>query len=168
MSDFKEKLIISGILLLGGVLLVFDILDDLKHGSELYHVLEEASIIFLGLIGVAILWRRYFASRRETLKVSRRLDAVKGDLDQFRLETKNLFQDINDKIDQQFSSWGLSEAEKEVTLLALKGMSTKEISSARNTSEKTVSQQLGSVYQKSGLHGRQELTAFFLEDLFSR
>ena len=47
----------------------------------------------------------------------------------------------------------------------LKGLSLKEIAAARGTSEKTARVQSGAVYAKSGLAGRSELSAFFLEDL---
>jgi hypothetical protein len=47
----------------------------------------------------------------------------------------------------------------------LKGFSHKEIARLRRTSEMTVRQQATAVYQKSGLGGRAELSAFFLDDL---
>jgi DNA-binding NarL/FixJ family response regulator len=52
-----------------------------------------------------------------------------------------------------------------VALLLLKGLSFKEIAQVRNASERTVRQQALAVYAKSGLGGRAELAAFFLEDL---
>lgn len=68
-------------------------------------------------------------------------------------------------IDRQFERWGLFAAEREVALLLLKGLSHKEVASARETSERTVRQQALAVYRKAGLSGRAELAAFFLEDL---
>jgi len=44
-------------------------------------------------------------------------------------------------------------------------MSLKEIAEIRNTAEKTARVQSMAVYSKSGLGGRSELSAFFLEDL---
>ena len=43
----------------------------------------------------------------------------------------------------------------------------KEIADIRQTHEKTVRQQATTIYRKSGLSGRQELAAFFLEDILS-
>ena len=43
----------------------------------------------------------------------------------------------------------------------------KEIALARDTSEATIRQQAQTVYQKSGLSGRAELSAYFLDSLFS-
>jgi len=47
----------------------------------------------------------------------------------------------------------------------LKGLSLKEIAEIRKTSEKTARAQCTPIYEKSGLSGRSELAAFFLEDL---
>ena len=60
-------------------------------------------------------------------------------------------------IDARFQTWKLSEAEREVALLLLKGLSLREIASLRETSERTVRQQSLAVYRKAGLAGRAEL-----------
>ena len=61
--------------------------------------------------------------------------------------------------------WSLTPAERDVALLQLKGLRHKEIADLRKTSERTVRQQALAVYRKSGLNGRNDLAAFFLEDL---
>lgn len=70
-------------------------------------------------------------------------------------------------IDSSFADWQLTPAESEVALLLLKGLSHKEVASARDSSERTVRQQARSVYRKAGLGGRACLSAFFLEDLLA-
>ena len=70
-------------------------------------------------------------------------------------------------IADQLRQWGLSPAEADVAGLLLKGCSMKEIALARDTSEATIRQQAQTVYQKSGLSGRAELSAYFLDSLFS-
>jgi DNA-binding NarL/FixJ family response regulator len=47
----------------------------------------------------------------------------------------------------------------------MKGHGHKQIAAASGRSERTVRQHAVAVYQKSGLQGRAELAAFFLEDL---
>lgn len=59
----------------------------------------------------------------------------------------------------------LSPAERQIALLLLKGLSHKEIAQIRLVSETTVRQQARSLYRKAGLSGRNDLAAFFLEDL---
>ena len=59
----------------------------------------------------------------------------------------------------------LSDAEREVALLLLKGVSLKEIAEARGTAERTVRQQAAAVYAKAGVSGRSELASYFLDAL---
>lgn len=49
--------------------------------------------------------------------------------------------------------------------MLLKGYSHRQIADMSGKSERTVRQHAVSVYRKSGLSGRAELSAFFLEDL---
>ncbi|WP_309666994.1 hypothetical protein [Tabrizicola sp.] len=70
-------------------------------------------------------------------------------------------------IEDQFRAWHLTAAEIDIAGLMLKGASLKEIALARDTSEATIRQQAQSVYRKSGLSGRAELSAYFLESLFA-
>ena len=74
---------------------------------------------------------------------------------------------LGEAIDRQFLTWKLTEAEREVGLLILKGLSLKEIVGARATSERTIRAQARSIYSKAGLSGRSALSAFFLEDLLA-
>ncbi len=69
-------------------------------------------------------------------------------------------------IDARFTEWGLSEAEKDVALFAIKGMNTAEIADLRNTSDGTVKAQSAQVYRKAGVNSRAQLLSLFVEDLF--
>lgn len=69
-------------------------------------------------------------------------------------------------IEDQLKAWHLTAAEIDIAGLMLKGASLKEIALARDTSEATIRQQAQSIYRKSGLSGRAELSAYFLESLF--
>ena len=83
----------------------------------------------------------------------------------WRREARVFIDGLGQAIDAQFSHWGLTDAEREVALLLLKGLSLKEISTVRSTSERTVRTQARALYGKAGLEGRAALSAFFLEDL---
>ena len=72
---------------------------------------------------------------------------------------------LGEEIDAQLRVWSLTPAEREITLLLLKGYGHKEIAVLLERSERTVRQHAVAVYRKSGLSGRAELSAFFLEDL---
>jgi DNA-binding CsgD family transcriptional regulator len=68
---------------------------------------------------------------------------------------------------ERFAEWGLSPAESDVALFALKGMSTAEISGLRATSEGTVKAQTNAIYRKAGVTGRSQLMSVFIEDLMT-
>ena len=70
-----------------------------------------------------------------------------------------------DLLEERFSEWALSPAERDVALFAIKGMSTAEIGVLRNTSEGTVKAQTNAIYRKAGVTGRPQLLSVFIEDL---
>lgn len=84
----------------------------------------------------------------------------------WRSQSEHLFKGLSEAISTQFKDWELTEAEAEIAALVLKGLALKDIAALRETSEATIRQQAQSIYRKSGLRNRSELSAFFLEDLF--
>lgn len=60
---------------------------------------------------------------------------------------------------------GLTPAEKDVALFAIKGMSIAEIAMLRETSEGTVKAQTNAIYRKAGVSGRSQLLSLFIDDL---
>lgn len=68
-------------------------------------------------------------------------------------------------LEERFADWGLTPAERDVALFAIKGMSTAEIAALRNTSEGTVKAQTNAIYRKAGVSGRPQLLSLFIEDL---
>ena len=53
-------------------------------------------------------------------------------------------------LEERFADWGLTPAERDVALFAIKGMSTQEIATLRSTSEGTVKAQTNAIYRKAG------------------
>ncbi len=68
-------------------------------------------------------------------------------------------------MEAEFAAWELTDAEREVAFFLLKGHTHKAIGRLTDRSERTVRQHAVSVYQKSGLAGRAELAAHFLDEL---
>ena len=71
-------------------------------------------------------------------------------------------------LEERFSAWALTRAERDVALFAIKGMSTQEIAALRQTSEGTVKAQTAAIYRKAGVTGRPQLLSLFIEDLMER
>jgi DNA-binding CsgD family transcriptional regulator len=70
-----------------------------------------------------------------------------------------------DVLEERFIAWGLTPAERDVALFAIKGMSTAEIAGLRDTSEGTVKAQTNAIYRKAGVSGRPQLLSLFIDDL---
>lgn len=68
-------------------------------------------------------------------------------------------------LEERFADWGLTPSERDVALFAIKGLSTQEIATLRNTSEGTVKAQTNAIYRKASVSGRPQLLSLFIEDL---
>ncbi len=67
----------------------------------------------------------------------------------------------------RFKEWRLSPSESEIALLLIKGFTAQEIADLRSTRSGTVKSQSSNIYQKAGVRGRNELAAYFVEDLLA-
>jgi len=72
-----------------------------------------------------------------------------------------------DLLEERFSEWGLTPAERDVAWFAVKGMTTSEIAGLRNTSEGTVKAQSNAIYRKAGVSGRYQLLSQFVDELMA-
>lgn len=149
-----------------------DLLEDASHGVGASHVAVEGTAVLLALIGVGGFGRRALAIARDKRRLEREAGALTEELakksaeaERWRSEARQLVEGLASAIDRQFEQWELSPAERQVGLLLLKGLSHQEIADLRGVSERTVRQQARGLYKKSGLGGRADLSAFFLEDL---
>ncbi len=70
-------------------------------------------------------------------------------------------------LEDSFARWGLTPSERDVALLAIKGLSIGEIAALRATREGTVKAQCAAVYRKAGVSGRAQLLSHFVEDLMA-
>lgn len=145
---------------------IVDVIEDLAEGSPMAHVGLEIVMIVACLVGGFYLWLRLNRGwESRTLVLQNQLQSARDSAAKWRAEASALAKGLTDAIEAQLRAWGLSESEKDVALLLIKGLSFKEIADLRHVSERTVRQQSTTVYKKSGLAGRAQLAAFFLEDL---
>ncbi len=145
-----------------------DIWEGYFEGASALHIGTEVMLLALYLGAAVYLWTRIGSVLSRRVSALRDVaDVAKNDLAHFKEANLSLTAGITKAVEHQLDSWGLSDAERDVAFLLIKGLSLKEISTARQTSEHTVRQQAATIYKKSGLGGRAQLSAFFLEDLFT-
>jgi DNA-binding CsgD family transcriptional regulator len=130
------------------------------------HVLEMTPLV-LTTVGIVILFQVTRRQRDEHRQLLRDLEIARMQGQRWRSEARSHLKGLGEAIDAQFTRWNLTEAEREVALLLLKGLSSKEVAAVRVTAERTVREQARSIYSKAGLTGRAALSAFFLEDLLA-
>jgi DNA-binding CsgD family transcriptional regulator len=106
--------------------------------------------LVLGLVFGALALRR---SLRELRQAEARLHRA-----------SSAFMDV---LNERFCEWGLTPAERDVALFAIKGMSLQDIAQLRSTSEGTVKAQTNAIYRKAGVSGRSQLLSLFIEDLMA-
>jgi DNA-binding CsgD family transcriptional regulator len=68
-------------------------------------------------------------------------------------------------LEEHFDRWSLTPSERDVALLAIKGLSIAEIAQVRETKEGTIKAQCNAVYRKAGVSGRPQLLSVFIEEL---
>jgi len=155
------------------ILAIADLVAD-SDLSDLPHLVVEAGIVTAAGFGTLLvareLRRMRLAAQRATadaLELGLSLQQTSREASRWREQTKELLSGLGQAIDRQFDAWQLTNAEKDVALLLLKGLSHKEVAAARATGEATVRQQARGIYRKAGVEGRHGLAAFFLEDMLT-
>lgn len=132
---------------------VADAVDDLAEEGLTAHIIMEAVIAFALLAGVGIgAWLTRLLLQ-QAHRQRQALAVASGAL--------------ADHIEQRFLAWGLTDAEAEVALFALKGCDVAEIAQLRNAAPGTVRAQLSRVYAKSGVTSQAGLLSLFFDDLLS-
>ena len=135
-------------------------------GTWLYRSLKRERKLRDEAAGLVLQWqKREQELQAESAALVQQLEVSVLETSRWKREAGDLLAGLGVAIDAQFERWVLSPAEREVALLMLKGLSHKEIASIRHVGEATVRQQAQGIYRKSGLANRNDLAAFFLEDL---
>lgn len=161
----RIPLVIAGLLLAIAAFGILDLVLDAPGSWLGFHVMMEGLFVSLCLGSAAYLGLQWFRSEGSRLQAEKALIQKRVERDEWRARAETFLKGLGEAIDAQMELWGLTPAEKETALLVLKGYTHKEIAGLCGRSDRTVRQHAVSVYRKSGLSGRAELSAFFLEDL---
>ena len=136
---------------LAAVFFLADALGDVLQDGVSGHVAIEALIAFALVAGVVLgAWHM----RTLLAEARRREDAL-------AIASGALAEHV----DHRFDDWGLTSAERDVALFALKGCDIGEIARLRGSAQGTVRAQLSQVYAKAGVTSHAALVSLFFEDL---
>ena len=169
MPKRRILIIFAAIAVFAVVLTVIDLVrdpDPLTVAEAAISFANEA-LLLAGMASVAYTMHRVSDLQEDHVALTNNVARAMAQGDTWREQRKGEIAALGFAIEDQFKAWRLTAAEIDIAGLMLKGASLKEIALARDTSEATIRQQAQSVYRKSGLSGRAELSAYFLESLFS-
>ena len=138
--------------------------EPVGWGDFLVDALTTALVV-VSAIGMTLLTARFQSAKEERDALTRDLQIARAEGEAWRERAQGYLSGLGEEIEKQFEEWRLTQAEREVALLMLKGFAHSEIAALRGTTEATVRHQARAVYQKSNLPGRTAFCAYFLEDL---
>lgn len=168
-SHYKEKLILTYLLSIIFLLIVLDITLDFMGGLPMkdmaLDLLLEGSILIVVLYTANYVWKKFQVEKENKESVEIDLKHTKELASKWEKKSQHFVREFQAFVTTQFKDWNLSKSEKEIAILMLNGKSSKEISAHRFTSERTIRNQCRAIYEKSGLSGKSELSAFFLNEL---
>lgn len=146
----------AAVLLMQSVAAIFFLGDsaaDLMADTWSAHTLFEAFVSLALIFGVGLSFWHLRLTLQQMHDQERALETARGKL--------------AEAISGQFDHWGLTPAERDVGLLAIKGLDVAEIAGIRGAAQGTVRAQLARIYAKAGVSGRAQLAAWFVEDLLT-
>lgn len=159
-KEFATMLVLAAVVIGTGL----DLWHDYRAGASPAHLVIELVVILAStalIAAVAIDARRQArAIRKLKAELARSAATNPPASPDFVAARHGLAQ----AAESQFAKWELTEAEQEVAMLLLKGLSFKEIAAVRDSAEKTVRQHASSIYRKAGVAGRHAFSAWFIED----
>ncbi|MCB1172337.1 MAG: helix-turn-helix transcriptional regulator [Leptospiraceae bacterium] len=150
------------------ILAAIDIYFDQGHLLGWHILLELAGLLCILIVLSALWWHWYKAVRhsQKNLKTTRsNLKQVQKELYQFRRRHADTLDAMQQAMTDQFKDWQLSPTEIRVAEGLLRGYSIKMIAANLGRKEKTIRNQAAAVYAKSGMVGRADLAAFFLNEI---
>ncbi len=163
-SEYTILLIIL-ILVLGFA--VLDITTDFAESVEPWHIGVDFLVAILLVFGIAYLFLKIEASKNENKELRVRIRTARIQVEREKEAKQKLLTGVGDYIERQLNEWNFTPSEREVAFLLLKGLSLGEIAEIRGTTERTAKQHAINIYEKSGIKGRANFTAFFLEDFLA-
>ncbi|MGB1309731.1 MAG: helix-turn-helix transcriptional regulator [Leucothrix sp.] len=145
---------------------VYDELTDLAHGESPLTVWLEILIVSASLGFIFYITRLLYKNIKQQKQMAQSLKQVREQLHSSNQRLQQGKEAFRETIEWQLNEWQFTQAQKDISILLLKGLTIKEIASQRHVQEKTIRNHLSAIYEKSGLPGRHVFCSWFVEGLF--
>jgi DNA-binding CsgD family transcriptional regulator len=154
----RRATVLAGIILLQAICALFFVGDVLADITAVAQIAD----VHLGLEALAAV--SLIAGILFLMNELRRLLIRMGDMDTGLRAAQGQMADV---MQDFFDVWNLTEAERDVAIMILKGLDNETIAQVRHTAPGTVRAQATRVYAKSGSDGRAQFISLFMEELMS-
>ena len=154
----RRATVLAGIIILQALCALFfigDVVADLSGGDHL----EDLHLGLEALASIALIGGVVFLMV-ELRRLLARVDDMEAGLRVARGQMAEVMEGF-------FEDWNLTQAERDVAMMILKGLDNVAIAQVRNTAPGTIRAQATSIYSKSGTHGRAQFVSLFMEELMS-
>lgn len=154
----RRATVLAGLILLQALCALFfigDVIEDFREDGQLDnpHLLLESIAAVALIAGVIFLMIELRGLLLRMSDMQTGLEIAHGHL----AEVINGF----------FEDWNLTNAERDVALMILKGLDNDAIAQVRQTASGTVRAQATSIYAKSATNGRAQFVSLFVEELLA-
>ena len=131
----------------------FDLVMPTYQSALAESDIVEGVVTIALFFGLAFTWSELRAMMRREDRITDQLKVASG-----------AFAEL---LELRFDEWALTEAERSVAVMALKGYSVAEMAALRDTAQGTVKAQCAALYRKADVSGRLQLLSLFLDDLMA-
>ncbi len=154
----RRATVLAGLILLQALCALFFIGDVIKDFREDGH-LDDPHLLLESVAAIALIAGVIFLMIELRGLLSRMSDMQTG------LEIAHGH--LAEVIQGFFEDWNLTNAERDVAIMILKGLDNDAIAQVRNTASGTVRAQATNIYAKSASNGRAQFISLFVEELLA-
>ncbi|MGI9449898.1 MAG: hypothetical protein ACR2QH_04550, partial [Geminicoccaceae bacterium] len=140
LQEWQIRLMFGGIGVVSfGLLMVLEIVTETDEIEFTDALVDGVGLLLMvsTTVGLALLFHRMQIQHEEKMDLIRNLDIARAEGTGWRKKAEAHVQGLRVEMDAQFDRWRMTAAEKDVGMLILKGLTHKEISSLRGTTEAT-------------------------------
>lgn len=154
----RRATVLAGLILLQALCALFfigDVIEDFRIDGQFDnpHLILESVAAATLIAGVIFLMVELRSLLLRMSEMQLGLDIARGH--------------VAEIIDAFFAEWGLTDAERDVAIMMLKGVDNDTIARIRKTAPGTVRAQATRIYSKSATDGRAQFISLFMEELMS-
>lgn len=159
-SDFRFAF--TAIMAVFSAFALTDVILDWKERGALLHVLLEILAVTAALGSIVYIWR---GVQLRLIKAESTIQDLREKQKEFRSRNDEILAGMRKAVREQYALWKLTPTEASLADSLIRGYTIEEIAAMGNKSRNTVRNQAAALYEKSGMTGRNDLTAFFLSDI---